>query len=104
MWISRTVKVMGVANVMVILRVLPADVEVDIEDLRRRIQMAISKLGGSFALQSYKIEPIAFGLSALRLAVVMPEETEGGTYSLEEAVQSVEGVGEVEVEAVSRIS
>jgi len=93
-----------VAKVMVILRVLPADVEVDVEGLRERVQSAISKLGEGFALQSYKIEPIAFGLKALRLAVVMPEETEGGTYLLEEAVRSVEGVGEIEVEVVSRIS
>jgi elongation factor 1-beta len=92
------------AKVMVILKVLPADVDVDVEDLRRRVQTAVSKLGEGFALQSYKIEPIAFGLKALRLAIVMPEEVEGGTYSLEEAVRSVEGVGEIEVEVVSRIS
>jgi len=93
-----------VAKVMVVLRVLPADVEVDVEGLSARIQTAISKLGEGFALQSYKIEPIAFGLKALRLIVVMPEETEGGTYLIEEALQGVEGVGEVEVEVVSRIS
>ncbi|MCC6042927.1 MAG: elongation factor 1-beta [Candidatus Verstraetearchaeota archaeon] len=92
------------AKVMVVLRVLPADVEVDVEGLSARIQMAISKLGKGFALQSYKIEPIAFGLKALRLIVVMPEETEGGTYLIEEALRGVEGVGEVEVEVVSRIS
>jgi len=95
---------MKVAKVMVILRILPADVEVDVEGLRERIQTAISKLGEGFALQSYRVEPIAFGLKALRLAIVMPEETEGGTYLLEETVRSVEGVGEVEVEVVSRIS
>jgi len=92
------------AKVMVILRVLPADVEVDVEGLRGRIQTAISRLGEGFTLQSYKVEPVAFGLKALRLALVMPEETEGGTYLLEEALRGVEGVGEVEVEVVSRVS
>jgi len=95
---------MGVAKVMVILRVLPADVEVDVESLKQRIQTAVLRLGEGFALQSYKVEPIAFGLKALRLAVVMPEETEGGTYLLEEALRGIEGVGEIEVEVVSRIS
>ena len=65
------------ARVVVLLRVLPADVEVDVEALREKIQVAITKLGKGFALQSYKVEPIAFG---------------------------VEGVGEVEVEVVSRVS
>lgn len=92
------------AKVMVFLRVLPIDVEVDMEVLKNKIQTAIIKLGTGFALQSYRIEPIAFGLKALRLAVVMPEETEGGTYVLEETVRNVEGVGEVEVEFVSRVS
>jgi len=93
-----------VAKVMVILRVLPSDVEVDVEGLKERIQMEIARLGGGFALQSYRVEPIAFGLKALKLAIVMPEETEGGTYLLEEVIRGVEGVGEVEVEVVSRIS
>jgi len=95
---------MKVAKVMVILRVLPSDVEVDVEGLKERIQMEIAKLGEEFALQSYRVEPIAFGLKALKLAIVMPEETEGGTYLLEEVIRGVEGVGEVEVEVVSRIS
>ncbi len=95
---------MRVAKVMVLLRVLPSDVEVDVEGLKERIQTEIAKLGGGFALQSYGVEPIAFGLKALKLAIVMPEETEGGTYLLEEVIRGVEGVGEVEVEVVSRIS
>ncbi|MDH5815556.1 MAG: elongation factor 1-beta [Candidatus Nezhaarchaeota archaeon] len=92
------------AKVMVLLRVLPIDIEVDMEGLKDKIQAAIIKLGEGFALQSYRIEPIAFGLKALRLAIVMPEETEGGTYVLEETIRGVEGVGEVEVEFVSRTS
>jgi len=96
--------VIYLAKVVVFLRVLPIDVNVDIESLKDKIQDAISKLGGGFLLQSYKIEPIAFGLKALKLTVLIPEETEGGTYSLEEAIKSVEGVSEVEVEFVSRLS
>lgn len=92
------------ARVMVFLRVLPVDVEVDVEVLKDRIQTAIIKLGEGFALQSYRVEPIAFGLKALKVAIIMPEETEGGTYILEETIKSVEGVGEVEVEFVSRVS
>lgn len=89
---------------MALLRVLPADVDVDIEKLRKRIEEAIAKLGQGYMLQSYRVEPIAFGLNALKILILMREETEGGTYSLEEAIKSIEGVGEVEVEFVSRLS
>ncbi|MEM4577140.1 MAG: elongation factor 1-beta [Candidatus Nezhaarchaeales archaeon] len=92
------------AKVVVLLRILPADVEVDVETLKDKIQSAIAKLGEGFALQSYEVESIAFGLKALRVAIVMPEDVEGGTYILEEAVRNVDGVGEIEVEFVSRIS
>ncbi|RLF09146.1 MAG: elongation factor 1-beta [Thermoprotei archaeon] len=89
------------AKVVVLLRVLPTDVDVDVEGLKEKIEKA---LGGGYTLQAYRVEPIAFGLKALKLRILMPEETEGGTSSLEEVIKGVEGVGEVEVEFVSRLS
>ncbi|MDI9620117.1 MAG: elongation factor 1-beta [Candidatus Nezhaarchaeota archaeon] len=92
------------AKVAAFLRVLPVDVDVDVEGLKEKIKESLTALGKEFNIHSYKVEPIAFGLKALKLTVVMPEETEGGTYIVEEAVKRVEGVGEVEVEFVTRLS
>jgi len=92
------------AKVVVLLKVLPAEADTDMEALKNKIEEAITRLGEGFSLQSYNIEPIAFGLKALRLTVLIPEEIEGGTYSLEETIKGIEGVSEVEVEFVSRLS
>ncbi|MEM4619261.1 MAG: elongation factor 1-beta, partial [Desulfurococcaceae archaeon] len=38
-----------------------------------------------------------------RLFILMPEDIEGGTESLENIIQSVEGVSQLEVETVHRV-
>ncbi len=89
------------ARVAVIMRVLPSSVELDLEELKARIEKALPE---GYKIEGSGVEPIAFGLKALKLIVSMPEETEGGTEALEEAIRSVEGVDEVEIEAVHRLS
>ena len=89
------------AKVLVLLKVLPEDINIDLEELKERIRQALPE---GYEIKGYDKEPIAFGLKALRLYILMPEETEGGTEPLENAVMKVEGVSQVEVEAVHRIS
>jgi elongation factor 1-beta len=89
------------AKVLVLLKILPEDINIDLEDLKERIKKALPE---GYEVKGYDIEPIAFGLKALRLYVTIPEETEGGTEPLERIVSSVEGVSQVEVEAVHRIT
>ncbi|MEZ0393492.1 MAG: elongation factor 1-beta [Desulfurococcaceae archaeon] len=89
------------AKVLVILRVLPEDVETPPEQLAERIRQG---LPAGYELRGFDVEPIAFGLKALRLYVIMPEEVEGGTEPLENAITSVPGVSNVEVEVVHRLS
>ncbi len=89
------------AKVLVLLKILPEDINIDLEDLKERIKKALPE---EYEVKGYDIEPIAFGLKALRLYVTIPEETEGGTEPLERIVSSIEGVSQVEVEAVHRIT
>ncbi|MCE4612132.1 MAG: elongation factor 1-beta [Desulfurococcales archaeon] len=88
------------ARVAVVLRVFPSDVSLQPSELASRIKKS---LPGEFEVLAEGEEPIAFGLKALKLVVAMPEDMEGGTEKLEEAIKSVEGVDEVEVESVSRM-
>jgi len=90
-----------VARVLVIVKILPTDVDVNLDDLARRVA---EKLPSEYEVKGYEVEPIAFGLKALRLYIFMPEEVEGGTEPLERMISEVDGVGQVEVEAVHRIS
>ena len=54
-------------------------------------------------IRSQKAEPIAFGLSAVLLDVVVPEE-EGAVDRIEEAVSKSPLVSQYEVTGVSRMS
>lgn len=88
------------ARVAVILKVYPNSIDLDLGELRRRIE---EKLPEGYKIEGSGEEPIAFGLKALKLVVTMPEETEGGTEALESLLRGVDGVEEVEIEAVHRM-
>ena len=87
------------ARVVVTLKVMPEDVDVDLESLMERIKAAIPE---GTDVRANEIVPVAFGLKALRMNVAR-EESMGGTDDIEEAIGSLEGVAQVEVEMVSRI-
>ncbi len=89
------------AKVLVLVKVLPEDINIDLEELKEKIRKALPE---NYEIKAHDIEPIAFGLKALRLAILIPEYTEGGTDPLEKMIMGVEGVSQVEVEAVHRMS
>lgn len=89
------------AKVLVVVKVYPSSADTDLDELVDSIRRRLPE--GYDIARSAK-EPIAFGLSALKLYVVMPEEVEGGTEELEKLIAGVEGVEELEVEAVHRLS
>jgi|ECHhosMinimDraft_1075155.scaffolds.fasta_scaffold01743_1 elongation factor 1-beta len=88
------------ANVLVSLKVFPESDEVDLDKLAEEIEKRLPK---GFSLMEKAKEPIAFGLNSLVLAVVMPEQTEGGTESLEESISQIKGVSHVEVTNITRL-
>ncbi|KYH37593.1 MAG: translation elongation factor aEF-1 beta [Candidatus Bathyarchaeota archaeon B24] len=88
------------ARIVARFRVFPESIEVDLGELRNRIEAALpegSRVEGSGE------EPIAFGLKALIIGVSMPEDAEGVMDRVEDALRRVEGVGEVQVLAVTRV-
>jgi len=86
-------------RVLVLVRVFPKDVDVDLESLVKKID---TSLGEDYSVVRHEEEPIAFGLKALRILITMPELKEGGTYELERVIGSLEEVSEVEVLHVTR--
>ncbi len=89
------------AKVLVVAKVFPNGVDLDfnalVDDIRKR-------LPEGYDIAKTAEEPIAFGYKALKLYVVIPEETEGGTDTLENILKSHEQIDEVEIEAVHRLS
>jgi elongation factor 1-beta len=89
------------AKVLIVAKVFPKGIDIDfnslVDDLRKR-------LPEGYDIAKTAEEPIAFGYKALKLYVVIPEETEGGTDTLEEILKNHELIDEVEIEAVHRLS
>lgn len=88
------------ARVIITVRVMPKDVDVDLDDLLERIR---KKVPEGTDVRANEVVPVAFGLKALRINLAR-DESLGGTDDIEEALGKLEGVSQVEVEVVSRIS
>lgn len=82
------------ADVSVIVKIMPENAEINLDELENKLKEKV---------KPYKIarKPIAFGLNAIILTIIM-EEAAGGTDSLEKTINGIAGVGEVTVESVSR--
>jgi len=81
-----------------IVRVMPADSDVAVEELLKKIAESLPQ---GVELRDHAKESMGFGIESLVLALSLPEE-EGITERVEEGIRSVEGVGEVQVEGLTR--
>lgn len=88
------------ANVVITLKLMPEDVEVDLDALHREAKKTIHRYVGKGEIRAEQ-EPIAFGLKALRLTFVM-DESKGGLDPLEDILRNLEGVQSVQVVDVRR--
>ncbi len=82
------------------LKVLPQDTTTEHQKI---IDSVAGALPGQAKIRSQRIEPIAFGLSAIIVDVVAPEE-EGMIERIEAAVSTAPLVGQSEFMGVSRMS
>ena len=87
------------ANVVVTLKIMPAGAEINLEKIRIDADAIIKKHGGEVG--KVEIEPIAFGLKALKLFFVV-DEKRGGTDKLEKEISKLPGVESVNVIDVRR--
>ena len=83
------------ADVAVILRLMPESDEVDLEKLEAMVRERVK-------VHSISREPIAFGLEALQVVAVV-EDAAGGTEPLEKELCSIPGVGNVQVTGLTRL-
>jgi len=82
------------------IKVLPEDTSTEHQKI---VDSVKSKLTSFAQLRNHRIEPIAFGLSAIIVDIVAPEE-EGTIDKVEEAVSTAPLVGQTEMMGVSRMS
>lgn len=82
------------------LKLLPQDVTTEHQKI---VDSVAGALPSQAKIRSQMIEPIAFGLSAIIVDVVVPEE-EGTIEKIEAAVSAAPLVGQSELMGVSRMS
>lgn len=86
-------------EVAVQLKIMPNGPEVDLKGLSNRITSQVAQYGRMY---SSEVQPIAFGLKALMLTVIV-EDKEGGTEAVEASISKIDEVESVQVVAVTRM-
>ncbi len=90
------VNIMG--EVAATIKIMPEGVETDLKELKDKLVAALPA-GAEYG--THEEEPIAFGLKAIVMVVIVGD-IEGGTEKVEEAFAAVKGVESVTVTEVGR--
>ena len=88
------------AKVVVSFRIMPQNTSIDLSKLEVEIKKEIVDFCNSKEFKT-QIEPIAFGLKALKILFVM-DESIGSTEELEKKISQIDGIESVEVTDVRR--
>jgi len=80
-------------EVVATIRIMPESPDIDMSKLKNKIRSSIPE-----SAELYKIEeePVAFGLIALNIMVIV-DDAAGGTENVEENLSKIEGVSNIEV-------
>ena len=89
------------AKVMVSLKIFPSDIVADMNGLKETIK---ESLEGKATIYKFDEEPVAFGLIALIVHILIPEEASGTMDEVERRLKSIDGISEVEVLVSRRIA
>lgn len=89
------------AKIRIIYKILPSDVEKKtIENIISNIKVLSNKM--KFKLNDYKIEPIAFGLNALKILLSLEEKSDDLLERIERELSNMNEISSIEVIGMTR--
>ncbi len=88
------------AQLLLLVKILPTGIETDLDQVAKKIKEALKD---GITLRKYTKEPLAFGLYFIKGEFIL-DDREGQMDKLESVVRSVEGVSELQVLNMSRMS
>lgn len=88
------------ADLVALIKIFPESDTIDLDEL---LNILTGKLPKDNKIVKWEKEPIAFGLENLKIRLVMPENTKGGTDPIENIINAIPGVDHVEVVGVARM-
>ena len=86
-------------EVAITYRIMPNSTDVNLSELADNVENVSKKIA---KIQGMQEKPIAFGLSALLIRVII-EDKEGGPDQIESALSNIDGVQSVEVMDMTRL-
>ena len=86
-------------KIIIVYKIFPAESTVDLEVLKEKITKELADIA---SIKKFAEEPIAFGLKALKVNMVLPEE-EGIADETEKRMSTIEGVGQIQTLGLTRL-
>jgi len=87
-------------SVVVSYKIFPADITVDFNELRRKIEECLPEFA---SIYGFGEEPVAFGLNALIAHIKIPEDQSGVLDELEKKLEQISEISQVQSLMVRRI-
>ena len=88
------------ANAIVTVKIMPVSPDVDLDAVEKTAKETIASFAGEGETRT-EIEPIAFGLKAVKITFVI-DEKKGSPDVISEKIEEIEGVNSAEISDVRR--
>ena len=87
-------------KIVIAYKIFPSEAGIDLEVLKEKIKKQLSDIA---SIQRFDEEPIAFGISALVVNIVLSEDKEGILDETEKRLTSLEEISQIQTLGVNRL-
>ena len=87
-------------KILIAYKIFPAEAEIDLQILKKKVRKQLSDIA---SIQKFAEEPIAFGLSALIVNMVLSEDKEGILDETEKRLTNLQEISQIQTIGVSRL-